>query len=133
MRNVRLTLLASIVLLAALPEISAQKTKRPPAILFESITVVAIACVLGGVTLRRRFVREGLHLMLQDANSAPGLRRWQSGHIVGYVVSEAVALYGLNLRYAGFSFADVATFYVAGFSLMLFLGPRAPRVKTETP
>jgi hypothetical protein len=43
-----------------------------------------------------------------------------------YALSEAIAIFGLLLRFIGFSFSHVASFYVAGFILLLFFGPRRP-------
>jgi len=54
------------------------------------------------------------------------LNRWRSGYIVTYALSESLALFGLILRFMGFNLVQVAPFYLAGFILMLFFGPRQP-------
>jgi hypothetical protein len=43
-----------------------------------------------------------------------------------YALSEAIAIFGLVLRLIGFSLSQVAYFYIAGFILLLFFGPRRP-------
>jgi hypothetical protein len=35
-------------------------------------------------------------------------------------------MFGLVLRLIGFSLSQVASFYIAGFILLLFFGPRRP-------
>ena len=53
--------------------------------------------------------------------------RWQTGYILGFAQSEAIALFGLSLRYMGFTLREVSPFYVVGFVLMLLSWPRVPR------
>jgi len=59
-------------------------------------------------------------------NDAATLSRWRAGHIMTYALSEAIAIFGLVLRIIGFSLSQVASFYIAGFILLLFFGPRRP-------
>jgi hypothetical protein len=120
-----LMMLASIVLLAAVADISAQNSQRPSASFFEGITAVATLAVIARVMLRRRYVGEAVRLLAQDPTNAQALRRWQASHIIGYALSESVALFGINLRYLGFTFREVVPFYIAGFVLMLFSAPKA--------
>jgi hypothetical protein len=41
-------------------------------------------------------------------------------------LSESIAIFGLVLRILGFSLSQVASFYISGFILLLFFGPRRP-------
>jgi hypothetical protein len=43
-----------------------------------------------------------------------------------YALCEALALFGMILRFMGFSFERSLPFYVGGFVLIFFFGPRAP-------
>ncbi len=119
-------MLASIVLLVGVAEISVKPTRKPPVRFFEAITLLAVLCAIGRFVLRGKYVREGSLMLAQDQADARALKRWQTGHIIGYALSEAVALYGFNLRYAGFTLREVAPFYLAGLVLMFFSRPRLP-------
>ena len=37
---------------------------------------------------------------------------------------EAIALFGFVLRFSGFSFSQIAAFYLAGFVMILFFSPK---------
>ena len=65
-------------------------------------------------------------MLVKDPTDIIALRRWLTGHILHYSLSLAVALYGLVLRYAGFSLHEVLPFYIGGFVLMLYGMPRPP-------
>ena len=120
-------MLSSIVLLAVVGERAAQGTAQRPQVVFvEAITLVAIVLVIAQAVLRRKFLTVGAQLLAQDPTSRQGLMRWRAGHIVGYAMSEAVALFGLVLRFLGFTLREVAPFYVAGVILMLFSAPKVP-------
>jgi hypothetical protein len=54
------------------------------------------------------------------------LGRWKNGYLVTYALSEALALFGLIVRLAGFSLSEAITFYLPGFVLMLFFRPQPP-------
>jgi hypothetical protein len=118
-------MLASIVLFAVVAGTLARNPQRPLIILYEAITTVTVMDVIAWLILRRKFLGEAAHLLANDPSSIPGLGRWQIGHIVGYALSEAVALFGFNLRFMGFSFREVTPFFLAGFVLMLFSAPKS--------
>jgi hypothetical protein len=54
------------------------------------------------------------------------LNHWKSGYITTYALCEALALFGLILRFMGCSFQQSLPFYVGGFVLLSFFGPREP-------
>jgi hypothetical protein len=74
--------------------------------------------------LRRLTVRRAEPALAGPSIDSTTLARWRAGIIVTLALSELIALYGFVLRMIGFSLSEVAPFYVAGFTLMLFLGPR---------
>ena len=61
-----------------------------------------------------------------NPESATTLYRWRTGYMATYALSEAIVLYGVVLRFLGLSFSQVVPFFLAGFILMLFFGPRRP-------
>jgi F0F1-type ATP synthase membrane subunit c/vacuolar-type H+-ATPase subunit K len=118
-------MLASIVLFVIVAERSGQASQRPEIVFLEAMTGAAVLVVIAQMVMRRRLLAEGARLLAEDPTSIQGLTRWQTGYIVSYAFSEAVALFGLVLRFTGFTLREVAPFYIAGFVLMLLAAPRA--------
>jgi len=54
------------------------------------------------------------------------LSHWKSGYIATYSLCEALALFGLILRFLGCNFQQSLPFYIGGFVLLFFFGPREP-------
>jgi F0F1-type ATP synthase membrane subunit c/vacuolar-type H+-ATPase subunit K len=91
-------------------------------------TMAALAIVVIGpiLVVRGIFVKPAERALQENPENAVALNRWRAGYIVTFALSEAVALYGVVLRFAGVRFSQVGPFFVAGFILMLFFGPRRP-------
>lgn len=127
LQTVRLAMLASLVLYLFIAEKLARKTAELPSFGFYfAITLVALTVAGMVFAVRRLFVlRSEPTLALQPEDRA-ALNRWRSGYIITFALSEAIALFGFVLRVVGFSLAQTAPFYLAGFVLMLFFRPRRP-------
>ncbi len=61
-----------------------------------------------------------------DQKDIAALNPWRATYLLIFMACEAIALYGLVLRFLGFTFTQVASFYIAGFVLMLYFAPRRP-------
>jgi FtsH-binding integral membrane protein len=118
-------MLASIGLLVGIGEISAP-TRRGEKIVVEIIAGLVIVIIVSRTIMRRKYVFRGAQPLAEDPTNVHALRRWQTGCILGVAQSEAIATFGLSLRFMGFTLREVAPFYAAGFVLMIFSGPRAP-------
>jgi hypothetical protein len=90
--------------------------------------IVALAAAMVGAVLMVRWlmVEPAESILAGDSENAAALKRWRAGYLVTFVASEAVALYGIVLRFMGVEFRQAIPFFVAGFILMLFFGPRRP-------
>ncbi len=87
--------------------------------------VALVAAMVGAILLVRRIIVMPVETTLvADSENAVGLSRWRFGYIATFVLSEAIALYGLVLRFVGLGFQQVVPFFLAGFILLLFFGPR---------
>ena len=95
-------------------------------VLFQALALLAASTVFALFFLRRMTVRRAEAALAGPSIDNAVLLRWRVGVILTLALSEAIALYGFVLRMIGFSLSEVAPFYVAGFTLMLFLGPRKP-------
>jgi hypothetical protein len=85
------------------------------------------ASMLGGILVVRRITLMPAESTLAGySENVAALNRWRIGYIVTFALSEAVALYGVVLRFMGVEFQQVAPFFLAGFILMLFFRPRRP-------
>ena len=56
------------------------------------------------------------------------LSKWRSAYVLMWALCDAIALYGLTLRYLGFTMTQVIPFFAAGFVLMLVSPVRRPEV-----
>ncbi|MBZ5573246.1 MAG: hypothetical protein LAO09_15355 [Acidobacteriia bacterium] len=126
-RMIRVALMASVVLYALIGEVVGRgATSEPDTTLYFVVTFLAIADVGVIVVMRRQLVVPAETALAKQPQDATALNRWRAGYIVIYGLSETVALFGLVLRFLGFSFSHVATFYAVGLILMMFFGPRRP-------
>jgi F0F1-type ATP synthase membrane subunit c/vacuolar-type H+-ATPase subunit K len=128
LRTIWLGMLASIVLLVGVAEKSAPKSHgRTNWILFEVIAGVVGAIAIASMAIRRRYIGRALPQLVEDPTDTKALKRWQTGHIIHFALSESMPLYGLVLRYQGFTLPQVAAFYFAGIGFMVLGYPKDPR------
>lgn len=94
-------------------------------IILRALTVVAISIVILIFVMRRIQVLPAESVLQINPEDAKGLARWRQGYLVTYTLSLSIALYGLVLHFFGFPLSKVAPFFLAGFALIVFFGPRA--------
>jgi len=126
LRTVRLFLLATIVLYAAMAEHFGPAPKAQPPIVFYAITGVAISLIATILAIRRGRLAKLEKILSCDQEDIAALNPWRATYLLIFMACEAIALYGLVLRFLGFTFTQVASFYIAGFVLMLYFAPRRP-------
>lgn len=78
------------------------------------------------MVVRRIILMPAESTLAGDSENAAALNRWRIGYVAIFVLSEAIVLYGVVLRFVGVEFQQVVPFFLAGFMLMLFFGPRRP-------
>jgi F0F1-type ATP synthase membrane subunit c/vacuolar-type H+-ATPase subunit K len=127
LRILQAAMLISIVLYAVVGEIAGPHHSRPMNLAFVLIlAMVSSSTVLVAFLLRRVMVFRAAGALAQQPADAAALSRWRSGYIVTFALCESIALYGLVLRMLGQTLGQIAPFYLAGFLLMLYYGPRRP-------
>ena len=94
--------------------------------LFYALSLATITIVGVILVVRRTLVLQSAVMLALRPNDVATLNRWRAGYVMTYALSEAIAMFGLVLRLIGFSLSQVASFYIAGFILLLFFGPRRP-------
>ena len=122
---VRGAMLASVILYFFIAEKLASTGSPNPVILY-AVTAMAVSLVAVLFVMRRILVLPSAAALATQPGDATALSRWRTGHLLTYCLCEAIALYGLVLRFLGFGSFQVAPFYLAGFLLLLFYVPRAP-------
>lgn len=126
LRIMQVAMLGAVSLCVIVGEVVPHSIRPMNPILFQALAFVATSTVFVLFFLRRLTVRRAEPALAGPSVDNTVLARWRTGVILTLALSEAIALYGFVLRMLGFSLSEVAPFYVAGFTLMLFLGPRKP-------
>jgi F0F1-type ATP synthase membrane subunit c/vacuolar-type H+-ATPase subunit K len=118
-------MLASILLFAGLGQVAVRARAVDPAIsyLFTTLAVAIVGMIL---VVRRTLVLRAAASLASNPEDSLSLGQWQTGYVATYVLCEALALFGLVLRFMGSTFQQSVLFYAGGFVLMFFFGPRLP-------
>jgi len=127
LRAVQVALLVSILLYLVL----AMRLPTPTPASTAPVTLAALGFLsvmnVGIIfELRRVLVRRSAVILGNNPEDPLALMRWRGGHIATYAFAESIALFGLILRFVGFTLPQAGPFFLAGFVLLLFLGPRRP-------
>ena len=125
-RAVQIAMLVSVILYVAVGEGIGSVPRLNNPVLFYVLSLVTITIVGVILVVRRTLVLQSAAALATRPNDTATLNRWRAGHIMTYALSEAIAIFGLVLRLIGFSLSQVWSFYIAGFILLLFFGPRRP-------
>jgi len=121
----RIALLVSIALYVFVGERVGQRVDLAPnRNLYFLLTLVALTTVGMIFAVWRLFVLRAEATLAAQPEDPAALRRWRSGYIITYALSEAVALFGLVLRILGFALSEVVPFYLVGFVLIVLFSPR---------
>jgi len=125
-RLIQIAMLLSVAILVVAGEAVGSIPRLSNPTLFYALSLATITIVGVILVVRRTLVLQSAATLASRPNDVATLNRWRAGYIMTYALSEAIALFGLLLRLIGFSLSQVASFYIAGFILLLFFGPRRP-------
>jgi hypothetical protein len=125
-RVLQAAMLVGIVLCVGIGEVLGAVSTVSNATMFYVFSMVTVTMVGIILVVRRTLVTQSAVALAMRPADVAALGRWRAGYIMTYALSEAIALFGLVLRLTGFTLSQVAPFYVAGFILLLFFGPRRP-------
>ena len=128
MRLVQIAMLVSIVLYVAVGELVGRAAAANNA-LFYTMSLASISTLGAAFVVRRTLVLPAEALLREKPSDPLVQARWRSGYVFLYALCEALALFGLILRVAGFTLVHVWGFYLGGFLLLLLFSPRAPRLQ----
>jgi cytochrome b561 len=125
-------MLASVVLCVAAVRALPARNISPSPIFLYGLTAMAAFMVIAILVLRRLWVLPAESVLAAHPEDRATTLRWQTGYLVTYALSEAIALYGVALHFIGFSFPQVILFCLAGFGLLLFFRPPTPKDGTTS-
>lgn len=126
-RQIQISMLVSIALYAAAGEMLSRTIHRAPAsTLFHAFSLISISLVGASVVVRRTLILPSEAVLKERSDDKLAISRWRTGHLTLYTLCDMLGLFGLVLRLAGFTLANVWGFYLGGFLLMLLYSPRTP-------
>lgn len=125
-RLIQIAMLLSVGIFVVAGEMVGSIPKLSNPTLFYALSLATITIVGVILVVRRTLVLQSAVTLATRPNDVATLNRWRAGYVMTYALSEAIAMFGLVLRLIGFSLSQVASFYIAGFILVLFFGPRRP-------
>lgn len=126
LRIVQWAMVASIVLYAILGEAVGPIPKGVDAslsYLFATLTVAIVGMIL---VVRRTLVLQAGESLAARPDDNLSLNHWKTGYLATYALCEALALFGLILRFRGSSLQQSILYYLGGLILLLFFRPVAP-------
>jgi hypothetical protein len=126
LRTIQWAMLGSILLYAAVGELLGSTARAANPSLSYFFTTAAVAIVGAIFVVRRTLVLRSAESLLSQPEDTLTLSHWKSGYIATYALCEALALFGLVLRLTGSNFQQSLTYYIGGFVLLFFFGPRQP-------
>jgi hypothetical protein len=126
LRAVRWAMLASIVLYGIVGELAGPAPRLVDPTLSYLFTTLAVAVVGIIFVVRRTLVLRAAESLATRPDDSLILTHWRTGYLATYALCEALALFGLILRFLGYNFEQSASYYLGGVVLLLFFGPRLP-------
>jgi hypothetical protein len=126
LRLVQWTLMGSILLYAVVGEVVGFQARAADPSLSYVFTTMGVAIVGVVFVVRRTLVLRSAENLASHPDDSLTLSHWRSGYLATYALCEALALFGLILRFMGFTFERCLPFYAGGFVLLFFFGPREP-------
>lgn len=131
LRAVQWTMLGSILLYAVVSEVLSSRARGVDPSLTYFFTTAGVAIVGVIFVVRRTLVLRSAENLASHPDDSLTLGHWKSGYIATYALCETLALFGLILRFMGCSFQQSLPFYIGGFVLLFFFGPREPAVASS--
>ena len=122
----QLAMLGSILLYALVGELAGPGVRAVNPALSYIFTTMGVAIVGVIFVVRRTLVLRSAETLAANPEDSLTLNHWKTGYIATYVLCEALAVFGIVLRFMGFNFRQSLPFYVGGLVLLFFFAPRKP-------
>jgi cytochrome b561 len=126
LRALQWAMLGSILVYAVVGELVGFRARAADPSLSYVFTTAGVAIVGVVFVVRRTLVMRSAENLVSHPDDSLTLNHWKSGYIATYALCDVLALFGLVLRSMGFHFEQCLPFYIGGFVLLFFFGPREP-------
>jgi len=127
LRTIQWAMLLSVLLYVAVGEVLAPRIRHVDPALSYIFSTLAV-----GIVVRRTLVLRAAATLATEPDDNICLSQWKTGYIATYALCEALALFGLVLRFRGSEFLQSLLFYIGGFVLLFFFRPRQPEAAPST-
>ena len=132
LRLLQWSMLASILLYVVIGETVGPRARYVEPALSYVFSTLAVGIVGTIFVVRRTLVLRAAAALAQHPEDNLSLGHWRTGYITTYALCEALALFGLILRFQGAEIRQSLLFYIGGFVLLFFFRPRQPEPETST-
>ena len=132
LRAVQWAMLASIVLYVLVGQLVGPVTRAlDPSVsyLFATLGVAIVGIIF---VVRRTLVFRAAASLASQPEDTLSLNQWRTGYIATYALCEALALFGLILRFVGGNLQQAVPYYLGGFVLLFFFRPHQPETESST-
>lgn len=126
LRAVQWAMLASIVLYGIMGEVVGPAPRGVDPALSYLFATLSVAIVGSIFVVRRTLVIRAAESLATRPEDSLTLNHWRTGYIATYVLCEALALFGLILRFRASPTQASLPYYLGGFVLLLFFRPKEP-------
>lgn len=126
LRIVQWSMLASILFYAAIGEYMGPRGRGVDPALSYIFSTLAVAIVGTIFVVRRTLVLRAAESLADHPDDRLSLGHWRTGYLATYALCEALALFGLVLRFRGCELQQSLLFYAGGFILLFFFRPIQP-------
>src|SRR3984885_6833006 len=114
LRALQLAMLGSILLFAVLGEVLGSRARVVDASLSYVFTTAGVAIVGVIFVVRRTLVLRSAENLAEHPDDSLTLSHWKSGYVATYALCEALALFGVVLRFTGCNFRKSRPVYIGG-------------------
>ena len=126
LRTVQWAMLLSILLYVAVGEVFGPRIRRVDPALSYVFSTLAVGIIGTIFVVRRTLVLRAASTLANQPEDDISLNQWRTGYLATYALCEALALFGLVLRFLGAELQQSVLFYLGGFVLLFFFRPRQP-------
>ena len=132
LRVVQFVMLGTILLYIVVGEVAGpalRSVNQAFSYIFSTLSVAVVGMVF---VVRRTLVLRSAQGLVTAPDDALMLGHWKTGYIVTYALCEALAVFGIVLRFLGYNLQQSLPFYLGGFVLIAFFRPRTPAGPSTT-
>ncbi len=130
MRLLQFFMLASIVAYVVIGEVVKPSARALNPTVNYMVSILSMAIVGIIFVVRRTLVFRAEQTLVSRPDDVISLNHWKTGFVATYALCEALALFGLVLRFMGCNFEQSAPFYLGGFILLFFFRAKQPTLAT---